>query len=172
MTWGTEIQKVEQGVTSVFKNGKSVISDIFGGISRKITEVQTFFKNGGTTVVGINVNQIPAMKTAIREYVATVDSALDELKNYDPTVAFKGEEIVLALKEYIDAVKEACSAITSNMLAFNDKLTEVQIAYEKKDSHTASQIKSSAESTRQAYTKYSELGGGVTGGGAMTGAVR
>ena len=126
MTWGTEIQKVRQGITTVFGNGKNIISDIFNNtIKSKITEASVYFSNGGTTIVGINVNAIPSMKATIREYVVSVDKALEELKNYDPEIAFKGDEIVPALKQYIEAVKEACSAITSNMLAFNDKLTEL-----------------------------------------------
>lgn len=155
-TWQTELQKAKQFVGTTFNSGKRAITDFFNGtVQKKVAEVGSFFKNG-TTVVGINVGQIPTMKTAIREYVGTVESALAELKNYDPTVAFKGDEIVPALQGYIDAVIETCGAIVSNMLAFNDQLTEVETAYKNKDNTAASTIKSSAESTRSAYTKYTE----------------
>ena len=157
-TWQTEIQKAKQFVGQTFNNGKRAITDFFSGtVNKKVAEVNSFFTNG-STVVGINVNQIPTMKSAIREYVASVETALAELKNYDPTVAFKGEEIVPALQGYIDAVIETCGAIVSNMLAFNDQLTEVENAYKAKDTTAASTIKSSAESTRSAYTRYTEQG--------------
>ena len=157
-TWQTELQNVKQSVISNFNNGKRVISDFFSGtVNKKVTEVNMFFKNG-STVVGINVGHIEAMKTEIRSYVADIEKALSELKNYDPAVAFKGDEIVPALQGYIDAVIETCGAIVSNMLAFNDQLTEVQKAYAEKDLSAASAIKSSAESTRSAYTRYTEQG--------------
>ena len=44
------------------------------------------------------------------------------------------------------------------MLAFNDQLTEVENAYKTKDDSSASTIKTSAESTRSAYTRYTEQG--------------
>ena len=158
-TWQTETQKVQNWVSSKFREGNRAMSDFFTGtISKKVDEVRSFFSNGAT-VVGINVGHIPAMQQAIRDYVNAIDSALGELKNYDPQVAFKGDEIVPALKQYIDAVKETCGAITSNMLAFNDQLTEVENAYKAKDTAAASTISSSAESTRSAYTRYTEQGG-------------
>ncbi len=157
-TWQTELQKAKQAVVTKFNDGKRILSDFFSGtVNKKVSEVNSFFKNG-STVVGINVGHIPAMKSAIRQYVADVDKALAELKNYDPTVAFKGDEIVPALQIYIDAVIETCGAIVSNMLAFNDQLTEVENAYKSKDEVAASTIKSSAESTRSAYTRYTEQG--------------
>lgn len=157
-TWQTELQKAKQTVVTKFNDGRRVISDFFSGtVNKKVSEVNSFFKNG-TTVVGINVNKIPEMKTAIRSYVADIEKALSELKNYDPTVAFKGDEIVPALQTYIEAVIETCGAIVSNMLAFNDQLTEVENAYKAKDETAASTITSSADSTRSAYTRYTEQG--------------
>lgn len=157
-TWQTELQKAKQTVVSKFNDGKRTITDFFSGtVNKKVSEVNSFFKNGAT-VVGINVNQIPNMKTAIRQYVADIEKALAELKNYDPTVAFQGDQIVIALKDYIDAVIETCGAIVSNMLAFNDQLTEIEKAYRTKDVSAASTISNSAESTRSAYTRYTEVG--------------
>ena len=100
-------------------------------------------------------------KQEIRDYVKGIDTALAELKNYDPEVAFKGEAVVPALKQYIEAVIETCGAITSNMLAFNDQLSDVQAAYLKKDEAAASTISKSAESTRSAYQRYTENGSSV-----------
>ena len=157
-TWGTEIQKAGNFISDAFSGLGRGISDIFGSVKRSIGEIGTFFKNGGTTVVGINVNQIPAMKAAVETYCQEINNALGTLTNYDPTIAFKGTAIEPALKEYIDAVIEACGAIVSNMLAFNDQLTEVQNAYAAKDETSASQIKTSAESTRSSYTTYTSAG--------------
>lgn len=157
-TWQTELQSAKQTVVSKFNEGKRTIADFFNGtVNKKVSEVTSFFRNG-TTVVGINVNYIPDMKTEIRAYVDSINTALGELKNYDPTVAFKGDDLVPALQGYIDAVIETCGAIVSNMLAFNDQLTEIEAAYKAKDQASSEIIKSSAESTRSAYTKYTEQG--------------
>lgn len=160
-TWQTELQSAKTWVGDKLGNAGRTINDFFSGTTKKVvSDVSSFFKNG-TTVVGINVNAIEGMKTEIREYVKTIDTALAELKNYDPEVAFKGDAVVPALKAYIEAVIETCSAITSNMLAFCDQLSEVQDAYLKKDEAAGSTINKSAESTRSAYTRYTENGTGV-----------
>lgn len=156
VTWKTETQKAKQGIVTTINTGKRTISEFFSGTVKKVvSDVSSVFKNGAT-VVGINVNQIPTMKEAIRNYVADIEKALAELKNYDPTVAFQGEQVVIALQDYIDAVIETCGAIVSHMLAFNDQLTEVEKAYRAKDVSAASAIMSSAESTRSAYSRYTE----------------
>ena len=95
------------------------------------------------------------MKEAVRNYVFGIKEALNKLNTYDPQVAFKGE-YAQAMTVYIEAVKTACNAICSQMLAFNDELTKVQQAYEAKDQATASTIKQTAESTGSAYTEYQE----------------
>lgn len=154
-TWQTDINKVLNNVGNTFNTVTSNIQNTFGTITnRAISDVNSFFSNG-TTVVGINVNQIPAMKTAVRTYVEGIQSALGELVNYDPEIAFKGEYSA-KLKEYIQAIIETCNAIVSHMLAFNDELTKVQQAYEAKDTASASAISADAESTRSAYTNYTE----------------
>ena len=155
MSWITEKRRVENIASNAIQSGISKIKDTFShSVKRTLSEVESAFKNG-TTVVGINVNQIQTMKEAVRGYVDNIKKALQELETYDPEVAFKGE-YALAMTEYINAVKTACNAIVSQMLAFNDQLTKVQEAYQQKDSETASAIKSTAESTASAYSEYQE----------------
>ena len=157
-TWQTELQSVKQSIMNTIGNGRRAIDDLFTGtVEKKVAEVQSFFQNG-TTVVGINVNQIEPMKQAIRDYVKAIEDELAKLENYDPEVAFKGTGIVPALKEYIVSIEKTCQAITSNLLAFNDKLTEVQKAYQAKDDAAKSMINSTAQSTSSAYTRYNEGG--------------
>lgn len=153
-TWKTEIQKIDNGISTTFKNITNNAENFFSGTVKKVVaDVQSFFTNG-STVVGINVNQIPSMKSAITDYCNGVETALQELKNYDPTVAFQGEETVSALKKYIEAVQEACGAIVSQLLAFNDELTKVENAYKAKDTASASAINSDASAMSNSYTRY------------------
>ena len=66
MTWKTDVNKVINDVGNTFNNVANTIQDTFGSIAtRTINDVQSFFQNG-STVVGINVQQIPTMKEAIR----------------------------------------------------------------------------------------------------------
>lgn len=154
-TWGTEIQKAGNALENAFQTFGRGTGDLFSSVKRNISEIGTFFKNGGTTVVGINVNKITDMKTAITNYCDGVNGALAELKNYDPTVAFKGTQIESALVGYIEAIITACSAIVSNLESFNDQLTLVEQAYATKDDVQAQAIKNSADSARNEFTSYS-----------------
>lgn len=155
MTWKTDVNKVINDVGNTFNNVANTIQDTFGSIAtRTINDVQSFFQNG-STVVGINVQQIPTMKEAIRSYVSDIQSALGELVNYDPEIAFKGEHVT-KLKEYIEAIIESCNAIVSNMLAFNDELTKVQQAYQDKEAASGSAIAADAQSVSSNYTAYQE----------------
>ena len=83
-TWQTELQSAKTWVRNKIGTAGRTISDFFSGTTKKaVSEVNSFFKNG-TTVVGINVNAIEGMKQEIRDYVKGIDTALAELKNYDP----------------------------------------------------------------------------------------
>lgn len=154
-TWKTEAQTVFNEIGNWVNSGINSIKDMFGNTANKtIAEVESLFKNG-STVVGINVNQIDSMKQAIRNYVDNLQKTLDKLDAVDPTIAFKGE-VTGAIIEYINAVKTACQAVVSNMLAFNDQLTKVQEAYLAKDTELKSRITADADTTRSSFKAYSE----------------
>ena len=157
-TWGTEIRKAGNLLENAWNNNVRGAGDAFSSIKRRISEVGSYFKNGGTNVVGINVGQIPHMKDVIAQYCTDINKALADLKNYEPSVAFKGTEIVPALENYIDAVKEACGAIVSNMQAFSDQLDLIEKAWAEKDTANADTINKSAESARSEYTAYGSTG--------------
>jgi len=165
-TWGTDIQKAQNMLSVGFSNIKRGANDGLSKIKRNISEVSSFFKNGGTTVVGINVNKIPDMKKAISDYCKEVDDALKNLKNYDPKIAFKGTEIEPILVKYVEAVTEACQAVVSNLLAFNDQLDQVVAAWTAKDTANASEISKSVESARSQYGKYVSKGSETEGAAA------
>ena len=157
MSWLTDIQKVANDKVTQVGNAARQIRDQFSAkLGNSKANINTYLSSGGYTVVGINVEQIPAMKDAIRTYIDNVRTKLDELKNYDPRVAFKGEETVTALVTYIEGVKDVSEALISNLLVFCDQLTEVQRAYEAKDASNASVIRGAAQSVSSAYTTYTE----------------
>lgn len=152
-TWKTDLNKVQSQVTNVFTNAKNGLESLFNGTSnRVIADVQTFFQNGNS-VVGIKVSGIPNMQNAINEYVNGVDNAIAELRNAETNIAFKGD-YAEAVKSYIEEMINACKAISSQMKVFNDELTEIQKAYEAKDTSTSQKIRQEAESASSNYQTY------------------
>lgn len=158
MSWITDMQQLSNEASNFINSVANKVKDTFSmTVNKTISEVESSFRNGHT-VVGINVHYIDTMKIAVRNYVDEIYTALNELNAYPPQVAFKGE-YAAAMSVYIEAVKTACNAICSQMLAFNDELTKVQQAYEAKDQATSSVIKQTADSTSSAYTQYQEQAG-------------
>lgn len=154
MSWITEINSGVNSLKSNFNALKNnVQSKISINTSRTRDMISSYFNNG-YTVVGINAEKIPAMKTAIEGYVTTINNELAKLNNYNPEVAFKGSEIVPALKEYIEAVKELCGNIVSHMLAFRDQLDVIYTAYTTRDANTASSLRTEATNAREAQQAY------------------
>lgn len=166
MTWKGAVQRVENVVENTIDRGAHAVYDLYSTIAKTTIDTVQSIAENGNSVVGIDTAQIPTMQEKIRAYVNGVNNALAELKNYNPNVAFKGTGIEEALSGYIDAMIEVCGAVTSYMLAFNDKLTAVQKAYEAKDTSSADTIKASAASAKSQFEKYTEQGAGVGAPGA------
>lgn len=152
----SDVVKANNNLTDTFASLKSTTDSTFSSTSSNtIKNVESLFKEN--SVIGIRVSDIPTMKEAINNYVYGIKEALNELYNYDPQVAFKGE-YATAMADYIEAIKKCCSAIASNMLSFNDQLTNVQTAYETKATQSASVIKQMGASASSAYTEYGSTG--------------
>ena len=82
------------------------------------------------SVVGINVAYVDQMRNAIRNYVKKIESHLEgiePLANADN--AFRNDEMQRAVQGYIDAVRTYCVNLTSQLLAFSDKLGDVKLHY-------------------------------------------
>lgn len=81
----------------------------------------------GYSIVGINANQVPAMREAIRNYVQGIQNHLDGFEaSADSTMAFKSEAVKASVQKYMQTLKEYCQNLTSQLLAFSDKLKEVE----------------------------------------------
>jgi len=77
-------------------------------------------------VVGMNAEQIPAMRDAIREYVDKVVMKLEDIETgASSDVAFRNEAVQGAVKEYLGAVKESMIVLVTQLNAFSDKLADV-----------------------------------------------
>lgn len=154
-TWRQEAQKlnwdVNQNLKSYGDKAGNFWESLVGGASAQVQGLLN-----GSTVVGINVNEIPNMRQAIRDYVTEIENHLEQVKiNADTTQAFKGEYAV-AIREYVAAISEACKCVTSNLLAFSDKLVDVQEAYQAQDETMKSTIAGSASDVESSFSRYQE----------------
>lgn len=104
------------------------------------------------SIVGINANNIPVMQEEIKRYIANVNSKLENMNAFaNPTEAFQGEEIGNAIKHYLNAIKEACSAMVSQMNNFNNQLEEVKAAYLGNDQSSSSTVQGSTTTVNGAF---------------------
>lgn len=154
-TWRQEAQSVawdiKQTVNSAATNATSIFDNMVGGLKAKMTGALN-----GTTVVGINANEITNMRNAIRNYVSNLENHLDQVNQQAETnQAFKGD-YAQAIRDYVAAICEACKCVTSNLLAFSDQLVGIQEAYAASDQSLKSAIGSSAGDVQSSFTKYQE----------------
>lgn len=110
------------------------------------------------TVVGINVSKIPDVQNAIKSYVTKIQEDLAELNVVaDKANAFKSanNSVETAVTTFMTNVQEDCHNLTSQLLAFYDKLTDVTRAYEAATGSLADNITTSANNMAKG-TEYVE----------------
>ena len=141
---GTNINQASSGASNVF-------SDLATNGGSNIIETM-----GKYNLVGINANQIDDMRFAIRVYVENIESHLNQVVDFaSDTYAFKGQ-YAESIKEYVQAVCDVVKSLTSQLLAFSDKLVEVKAAYEQKDINLASSINAATSNTQSGVNRYEE----------------
>lgn len=153
MNWRTEGQKLVWNINSEIDSITTNLGDMFdslvGGASAAVGDLLA-----GTSAVGINVNEIPNMQAAIKDYVQKLDIHLEKVRtDADTTQAFKGE-YATAITSYVEAITKACGCVTSQLLKFSDQLKEIKDAYEKQDVEMASSIKGTAADVESGYQRY------------------
>lgn len=154
-TWRQEAQSIKwdlgQNIKSTVDKASNIFDSLVGGARAQLQGVLN-----GSTVVGMNVNEIPNMRNAIKYYVEQLEKHLEQVRiGADTTQAFKGE-YATAIKEYVSAICEACGCVISNLLAFSDKLLAVQEAYQVRDAELKSAIGSSASDVQSSFSRYQD----------------
>ncbi len=105
------------------------------------------FNNNTYDVVGLNTQQIPMMKEAIRAYIEEIKAHLRKIDiSVDPSIGVKGANVEQAVRDYIGRVVFYCNQVLSYLAAFNDKLQKVQEAWEAYDKSTADTIRGTIDS--------------------------
>ena len=115
---GARANDAWDAITNAFNNIKSQASAAIGSLIPG-------------SVVGINVNKVPEMETAIETAVTAIENHLNEVnQNTDPSKAFADPGMQQACRAYIGGVMDACRAYTSQLLKLADLLVEIKESYQ------------------------------------------
>lgn len=148
------IEGIKSDLVSSVKTFGNNVQDVLNSIVGNVTSAASGIYGGD--VVGINVDHIPTMQQAIRDYVAAIDQHLKEVNaQADTSNAYRGE-FATAVHTYVEAVCDACGALTSQLLKFNETLEQVKASYTAQDDSLKSQLGSQASEINSAFTKYTE----------------
>lgn len=131
-----------------FTQTTSSITGTYSGASGSTTMVNDF--------IGMDYTQVETIRTSIREYVNTIQSALDKLRTEtNAEQGFKGE-IKTAIENYVSGVVDCANAYTSQLLEFSDKMQEAYKAFVAHESGISSQVSSQASQVSSSSTNYTE----------------
>lgn len=96
-------------------------------------------------VIGLKAGEIPNMKAAITTMCDNIQNKVNEMQTEISSLdAYKGTDIDAALKNYLANVAAYCNNLTSNLKAFNDKLTDVEKAWAAATSSMSEKISGNA----------------------------
>lgn len=130
----------------------------------------------GYDIIGIKAGKIENMRTEIQNYVNRVQNKLNdclETNDKELSKAIRGSALESAVNAYINKVKLYCQNVTSDLLAFSDKLADVGNQWIAATSKMAGDIGTgttnyAAGSTYQSSVKYNGASAS-TGVGATSG---
>lgn len=142
---------IGSNVNTANSQARNVFADLASNGSSSIIDTM-----GKYNMVGINANSIDDMRFAIRVYVENVESHLNSVQQEAmDTFAFKGQ-YATSITEYVQAVCDVVKSLTSQLLAFSDKLVEIKELYQERDINLTKSISSVAANTQSGVNRYSE----------------
>lgn len=153
---------LEEAINTVYNTGKGVytgakglIEDVGTWCQGLLGQVESAVTSEFTgDVVGLNATKIPTMIQAIEDYISRVESHLENIKSSTSTDnAMKGE-YAAAVKVYVQTACDTCYKITSQLRYFEDKLREVEKAYNSKDENLQSTISQTSDEMNSKWEEY------------------
>lgn len=147
-------QKIERAGTQIKSFGQSAIDSISGITGRYTGAIGSTVLTG--SFVGMDYNQVPNIRAAIREYVESIKTELAKLNTQAETSqAFKGQ-IEGAVKEYVQAINTAADAYVSHLLEYSDKMQEVYEKYMAHEENLSQQVKGQGTELSSSVDEYTE----------------
>lgn len=139
-------------INSATSQTRNVFSDLAGSGSTGV--IESF---GKYNIVGINANSIDDMRFAIRVYVENLEAHLNSVKQEAmDTSAFKGQ-YANSIVEYVNAVCDVVKSLTSQLLAFSDKLVEIKEKYQEQDINLTKSINMVTSNASAGINRYDEM---------------
>ena len=156
---GLDFQSVIAGaknaLDSTIRGGKQTLEGVSNWAQSLVRQAgQNFQAAFNGNVVGLKVSGIPAMRTAIDDYCAGVETMLDDVASkVKADIVLKGQTST-ALDTFMQAAATQCQNLVSQLRRFEDKLDEVQAAYNKTDTSLSSEIKTASTEASSQYEHY------------------
>lgn len=143
---------IGSNINSANSQVRNTFSDLVSNGSSSVIDIM-----GKYNIVGINANAIDDMRFAIRVYVENIESHLNSVRQDAlDTYAFKGQ-YANSIAEYVEAACDVVKSLTSQLLAFSDKLVEIKEAYQEQDINLTRSISSSSLNTNSSINRYEEI---------------
>ncbi|CDE09416.1 unknown [Bacillus sp. CAG:988] len=136
----------ETGAGNTGNNGNNIFLEALTG------------QNTGLSLVGLSATKIGQVRETIRAEVADIEKHLNDMNSAaDTGNAFKSHEgeVEKAVKEAVDNVKQYVINLTSGLLAFSDKLADVNNTWQSQTETMAGNITTTTGQSN-AGTKYTE----------------
>lgn len=157
------LSEVKQLGSSALNWGHDRIDQFTNWVSGTVNEVSSAVGSLIVgSVVGINVNKVPEMVTAIETAVQSISNHLEEVNtNTDPSVAFADPGMQEACRAYISGVMQACQAYTSQLLKLADTLEDIKATYEQNQATQNETLQAAGTEAASSVEKYTR---GAAGG--------
>jgi hypothetical protein len=102
--------------------------------------------------IGLDIDKLEGMETAITKYVENLENHLGGIKTDVSTDdAFKGT-YAGSVQEFVGAVAEVCKVITNQMTLFVGKLGEVRDSYNTLDANLKTAIDTDSSDIKSTFT--------------------
>ena len=144
------IQKFQNAVQGsraidVVNRAGDILGNLRSGIQGWAGAIKTSVANG-SAFVGLNYEQVPNIRQAIRDYVKKIQDAANGLNDAAQAEnAVKGE-VVAATQQYLKALKEVLDAYITGLLVYSDNMERYYRAYKTSDTTLSSDVSQEATS--------------------------
>ncbi len=156
MSISSSFETLKRAGDSLSSKFESIQNNFESAIGRYVGTFSNELRNGSMT--GINYQGAVAINTAIENWLSKIDQDLAQLEALDPTGAFKGQQFITAIQDFILSVKQTCHNVSSNLREFQDILNRAIAAYKARDTQLKSDISSTSESVKSQASEYEHVG--------------
>lgn len=147
-------EKVKRAGDSISSKIDSVKNNFQSAVGNYVANFGSELKYG--TATGVNYAGLGEVNTAIETWLKNLETILAGLEAKDPTVAFKGEQYLSAVSDFIVSVKEVCGNVASRLREFEDVMNRAIDAYQARDKQMQKDINTTSDDLKKSHDVYVE----------------